>query len=217
MKLSLVIQALVTTLIAGSGVLEAAEVTGPETNAPVAPDGWLQLPSHEVVLDVRHKYFEFGARQDSCEFVAAVINTLLQANYTVYFSDDFIKQEINYYREYLNQELPVELSKGILNRLEKSRASGVLDWDCFKGDFIRGVQNATKQRHLPWMAPPLNTKAIKFAGASPENLACLHLTLKWTSRNYALRNTPGGRGACRAKPSLCRGKVRLGLLKPSCS
>jgi hypothetical protein len=182
MKPTLVIWAIVITFIAGS-VLEAAEVGSQEANAPVAPDGWLQLPSHEVVLDVRHKRFELGARQDACEFVATLINFLAEANYTIDLSDDFIRQEINYYREYQNQEVPIELSKGLLDCLEQSRASGVLDWNCFKGDFSRGVQNSTRQRHLPWMAPPLRPNAITLARPNATNSACLSLTLEWTSRD----------------------------------
>jgi hypothetical protein len=182
MKLTVAIQALVITFIAGSGVLEAADVTSPETNAPVALDGWLQLPSHEVVLDVRHKSFEFGTRQDACEFLATLINLLTEANYKVRLSDNFIRQEINYYREYQTQEVPIELSKGILNCLEQSRASGVLNWDCFKGDFIRGVQNYIKQRHLPWTAPPLKPDALTLAGPDT-NSPCLSLTLEWTGLN----------------------------------
>jgi len=181
MKLTLPVSLLVLTLIAGS-VLEAAEVS-PETNAPVAPDGWLQLPSREVVLDVRHKWFEFGTREDACEFVATLINLLTEANYTVRLSDDFVRQEINYYREYQNQEVPVELSKGLMNCLEQSRASGVLDWECFKGDFSRDVQNYVKQRHLPWMAPPLKPNMLALAKPGDTNSACLSLTLEWTGRD----------------------------------
>jgi hypothetical protein len=182
MKRTLLIQAFLITLVAGVGIVKGAEVSSPETNAPVAPDGWLQVPSHEVVLDVRHKWFEFTARQDACEFLATLINFLAQANYTVRLSDDFIRQEIDYYREYQNQEVPVELSKGLLDCLERSRASGVLDWDCFKGDFSRDVQNSTRQRHLPWMAPPLKPVALTLARPDT-NLACLSLTLEWAGRD----------------------------------
>jgi len=170
-------------LMAGAGGLEAAEGASPETNLPAVPEGWLQVPSHEVILDVRHKWFEFSARQDACEFLATLINLLALANYTVRLSDDFVRQEINYYREYQNQEVPIELSKGLLDCLERSRVSGVLDWDCFKGDFSRGVQNATKQRHLPWMAPPLKPNALTLARPDNTNLACLSLTLEWTGRD----------------------------------
>jgi hypothetical protein len=183
MKLTLVRLALLLTFIAVAGALHAADVSSLETNSPSIPDGWLQSPSHELVLDVRHKWFEFGARQDACEFLATLINLLAQANYTVHLSDDFIQQEINYYREYLNQEVPVELSKGLLGCLEQSRAAGVLDWDCFKGDFSRGVQNSTKQRHLPWMAPPFKPNAITLARPNDTNYARLSLTLEWTGRD----------------------------------
>lgn len=183
MKLTLLIQLLVLTLIAGGDIVKAAEVRSLETNALVASDGWLQSPSHEVVLDVRHKWFEFGTRQDACEFVATLINLLTEANYTVRLSDDFVRQEINYYREYQSQEVPIELSKGILNCLEQSRASGVLDWDCFKGDFSRDVQSYVKQRHLPWMAPPLKPNTLTLAKPGDTNSACLSLTLQWVGRD----------------------------------
>jgi hypothetical protein len=182
MKLTIVRLALALMFITAAGALEGAEAASPGTNSPVS-DGWLQLPSHEVVLDVRHKWFEFGARQDACEFLATLITFLTQANYTVRLSDDFIRQEIDYYREYQKQEVPVELSKGLLNCLEQSRASGVLDWDCFKGDFSRGLQNSTRQRHLLWIAPPLKPSALALARPDNTNLACLSLTLEWAGRD----------------------------------
>jgi hypothetical protein len=183
MKLTLVRLALALMFITAAGILEGAEATSPDTNSPAVSDGWLQLPSHEVVLDVRYKWFEFSARQDACEFLATLINFLAQANYTVRLSDDFIRQEIDYYREYQKQEVPVELSKGLLDCLERSRASGVLDWDCFKGDFSRGLQNSTRQRHLPWIAPPLKLDSLTLARPDNTNLACLSLTLEWAGRD----------------------------------
>jgi hypothetical protein len=67
--------------------------------------------------------------------------------------------------------------------LEQARTSGVLDWDCFKGDFSRDIQNYIRQRHLPWMAPPLNPNAITLARPNDTNLPRLSLTLEWTGRD----------------------------------
>jgi hypothetical protein len=139
-------------LIVCSGTSAASEGTNPATNVTVLPEGWLQLPTRELVLDLRHESLEPGSRRDASEFVAAVLNVLLGANYTVRLSDDFIRGELEYYRG--NQEVPVEMGRGILNCLERARASGVLDWDCFKGDFSRNGGPTAAERHLPWMAPP---------------------------------------------------------------
>jgi len=166
------------------------------TNATAVPDGWMQLPSRELVLDVRHEPLDYSARQDAVEFVAAVLNVLLGANYTVRLSDKFVQSEIKYYRENLNQEKPPEISKAVLSCLEKARASGVLDWECFKGDFARTWEPKAVERHLPWLAPPIKARAVMFAGTNVANFACLRLSLKWTGRDYGggVQHTrrPGG-------------------------
>jgi hypothetical protein len=153
------------------------------------------LPSRQVVLDLRHELLEYGARQDAGEFLAAILNVLLGANYTVRFSDEFIQNEINYYRANQSRETPVGMSGVILSCLEQARASGRLDWDCFKWDFGQG-STLTAARHFPWMAPPIKAQAVQLAGGEVTNLACLHLSLKWTGRGYGgavqYARRPGG-------------------------
>jgi hypothetical protein len=165
------------------GAAEAIDASSAAANSPAIPDGWLQLPSRELVLDIRHKSFESGARRDSCEFLAGIINMLVAANYTVRLSDDFVQDEIKYYRDNLDKGRPDEISKGILTCLEQARASGVLNWDCFKTDSKQGGKSITVERHLPWVAPPFKANAIGLAGADGTNLACLHLSLEWTGLN----------------------------------
>lgn len=166
------------------------------TNVVEVPDGWLQLPARELVLDVRQDPLEYGVRRDSGEFISSVLNVLLRANYAVRLSDEYIQGEIQFYRANLSQELPVEMGKAILSCLEKARDSGVLDWDCFKGDFSRQVDQSVAARHLPWMAPPFKARAVSLAGPNGTNLACLRLSLKWTGRGYGggVQHTrrPGG-------------------------
>ncbi|HYG35273.1 MAG TPA: hypothetical protein VEC99_10840 [Clostridia bacterium] len=160
------------------------------------PEGWLQVPSREVVLDLRHESLEFGGRQDAGEFLAAVLNVLLGANYTVYLSDGFIRDEINYYRSHLSRERPAELSATVLKCLEQVHASGQLDWDSFQRDLGQAVDSATVGRHLPWLSPPFKANALRVAGAGSTNLPCLHLSLKWASRDYGggvqYSRRPGG-------------------------
>src|SRR5579859_1029094 len=139
---------------------EASDATSAASNATALQQACLQLPSRELILDVRHESLEYGTRRDAGEFLAAVLNVLLTANYTVRLSDDFMQSEVNYYRANLSREVPVEMSRGILSCLESSRASGVLDWNCFEGDFNRSAEPMNIERHLPWSAPPFKAKAI---------------------------------------------------------
>jgi hypothetical protein len=104
----------------------------PGTNGTAVLEGWLQLPSRELVLDLRHESLEYGARRNAGEFLDAVLNVLLEANYHVLLSDEFILDEIKYYRTNLTREAPIQMSAAILACLEKAHASGVLDWDGFK-------------------------------------------------------------------------------------
>jgi hypothetical protein len=170
--------------------------TNPGTNVTAVPEAWLRLPSRELVLDMQHESLEYGARRDASEFLASVLNVLLGANYAVRLSDDYIQGEIKYYRENLNREMPLEMSKAILSCLEKARSSGVLDWECFKGDFTRTSGPTAAERHLPWMAPPFKAKSVGLAGTEGTNLTCLRILLKWTGRSYggAVQHTrrPGG-------------------------
>jgi hypothetical protein len=182
-----------TMILVGMAILLPAVVRGgsdptpagtqPGTNATAIPQGWLQLPSRELILNVRHQSLEYGARPDAGEFLVAVLNVLLQANYTVRLSDDFMLDEINYYRANLSREAPAELSEGILACLEKARASGVLDWKSFQQ--ISSTDMIASRRHLPWMSPPFKAKAIRLGGADATNFACLHLSLKWAGRAYS--------------------------------
>jgi hypothetical protein len=200
MKLTTLLRlALLLPAIGRSGKSEATEGTSPATNAivsRVAPEAWLHLPSRELVLDVQHETLEYGARLDASEFLASVLNVLLAANYKVRLSDEFIQGEIRYYRENLSQEAPVEMSRAILSCLERARASGALEWDCFKGDFNRTAEPTVAERHLPWLAPPFKANLVSLAGAGGTNLSCLHLSLKWTGRSYggAVQHSrrPGG-------------------------
>jgi len=166
------------------GTNQASEVTSPATNAVAVPESWLQLPSRELVLDLQHESLEYGARRDAGEFLATLLNVLLGANYKVRLSDEFIQGEIKYYRENQSQEMPVEMSRALLSCLERARASGVLDWDCFKGDFNRTAGPTSAERHLPWLAPPFKAKLVSLAGAAGTNLACLRLSLKWSGHSY---------------------------------
>jgi hypothetical protein len=185
MKLTtLLALALLLPAIVGSATSEATEGIGPATNATTVPEGWLQLPTRELVLDVQQESLQYGGRLNASEFLAAVLNVLLQANYKVRLSDEFMQGEIKYYQDNLTQEAPVEMSRAILSCLEKARSSGLLDWDCFNGDFNRTAGPTAAERHLPWLAPPFKAKLIGLAGAERTNLACLHLSLKWTGRNY---------------------------------
>ena len=154
------------------------------TRATAVPEGWLQLPSRDLVLDVQHEFLEYGARRDSGEFFAAVLNVLLAANYNVQLSEEFLQGEIKYYKSNLSVETPVEMSGAILACLQHSRDSGLLDWDCFKQNIARPVEMATTERHLPWMAPPFKAKAVSLARAEGTNVACLHLSLRWAGRAY---------------------------------
>lgn len=164
------------------------------TNATAVPEGWVQLPSRELVLDLRHESLEYGARRDAGEFLLAVLNVLLEANYHVRLSDEFILDEIKYYRTNLTREAPIQMSGAILACLEKARASGVLDWDSFKQ--IPRSEMAATERHLPWMGPPVKARAITLGGADSTNFACLHLSLKWAGRSYGgavqFSRRPGG-------------------------
>jgi hypothetical protein len=167
------------------GVVEAREEEPLLTDNLAVPEGWLQSPpSRELVLDVRQEGLEYGARRDACEFLTTLINKLLGAGYTIHLSDDFIQREIKYYRENLNREKPVEMSKAILGCLEEARTSGALDWDCFKRNFSQSTQMTSpeRERHLPWLGPPSKTKLLYIAGAT--NLPTLHLWLDWTGRSY---------------------------------
>jgi hypothetical protein len=166
------------------GASEPNGGTGPTTNGMAVLEGWLQLSARELVLDLRHESLAYGARQGAGEFLAALLNLLLGADYTVRLSDEFIHDEIAYYRANLSREVPVEMSGAILSCLEKARASGVLDWDCFKSAFSHSTTLTTAGRHLPWLAPPLKAKAVRLAGADGTNLTCLRLSLKWTGRTY---------------------------------
>jgi hypothetical protein len=195
MKLTALIGlALLLPAIGRTSTSEVNQVTSPATNTIAVPEAWLQLPSRELVLDLQHDSLEYGARLDASEFLAAVLNVLLAANYTVRLSDDFIQGEIRYYRENLSREVPVEMSRAILGCLERARVSGMLDWDCFKGDFR--TEPTAAERHLPWLAPPFKAKLVSLAGADGTNLACLRLLLKWTGRSYggAVQHSrrPGG-------------------------
>lgn len=163
---------------------ETTNVTPPLTNALALPQGWLLTPSRELVLDVQQIGLEYGARQDASEFVAGVLSVLLGANYNVQLSDEMLQGEINYYRANLTREVPVEMSGAILSCLEHARAAGVIDWDCFKERFKHTTELTGAERHLPWMAPPLKARAISLAGAASTNRVRLHLSLKWTGRNY---------------------------------
>jgi hypothetical protein len=167
-----------------AGIDETAEAPRPATNVMAVPAGWLRLPSQDLVLDLHQDSLEYGARQDAGEFLASVLNLLLRANYTVRLSDRFIQDEITYYRANQSRELPVEMSAAILSCLERARASGVLDWDCFKWDFSQSSTLTAVGRNLPWMAPPITANAVSLAGTHDTNLACLHLSLKWTGQNY---------------------------------
>jgi hypothetical protein len=88
------------------------------------------------------------------------------------------------------------MGKAMLSCLEKARDSGVLDWDCFKGEFSRQTEQSAAARHLPWMVPPFKARFISLTGPDATNLACLRLSLKWTGRTYggAVQHTrrPGG-------------------------
>jgi len=178
------------------GQATTVATTGTPTNAAAVSDGWLQVPGRELVLDVQQDSLEYGARRDAGEFIAAVLEVLLGANYTVRLGDQYIQEEIDYYRENLNLETPVEMGKSVLSCLEKARASGILDWECFKGDFMRHAEPTAAQWHLPWMAPPYKATAVSLAGPASTNLACLHLSLKWNGLSYggAVQHTrrPGG-------------------------
>jgi hypothetical protein len=124
----------------------------------------------------------------------AVLNVLLEANYHVLLSDEFILDEIKYYRTNLTREAPVQMSAAILACLEKAHASGVLDWDGFKQ--IPSAEIMATERHLPWMGPPFKARAISLCGAEASNFACLHLSLKWVGRSYGgavqFSRRPGG-------------------------
>ena len=188
--------ALLLPQMACCGSSDSPEGTSSMTNATRVPEAWLVLPSREVVLDLQHESLEYGARRDASEFLASVLNVLLGANYTVRFSDRFIEGEIKYYRDNLSQEAPTEMSKAILTCLERARASGQLDWNCFKGDFSRSAGPTAAERHLPWLAPPFKANLLSLAGAAGTNLPRLHLSLKWAGRGYAggVQHTrrPGG-------------------------
>ncbi len=73
------------------------------------------------------------------------------------------------------------MSKAILECLEKTRDTGLLNWDNFKQISRKGTEMVDAQRHLPWMAVPVKAKAITLAGT---NAACPRLQLKllWSSR-----------------------------------
>ena len=174
--------ALLLEFVAAAGILGAAEFTSPDTNPSAVPVGWLQAPSREIILDFQQKSFEPGARRDSCEFLSAVVNSFLSANYTIRLSDDFIQSEIAYYRQNCNQdkEQSTQLSKGILACLESARISHTLDWDCFKQEFSRGVDPTSAAQHLPWIGPPSKARLISLAALNDTNDLCLHLSLEWT-------------------------------------
>ncbi len=186
--------ALLLPAMVRGGTGETTAGPKPGTNGTAVPEGWLQLPSRELVLDLRHESLEYGARRDAGEFLDAVLNVLLEANYHVLLSDEFILDEIKYYRTNLTREAPIQMSDAILACLEKARASGVLDWDSFK-QIPRPGMVAT-ERHLPWMGPPFKARAISLGGAEATNFACLHLSLKWAGRSYGgavqFSRRPGG-------------------------
>jgi hypothetical protein len=182
MKTTLIGLALLLPLISRSANGEATGATNQPPTSVAVTDGWLQLPSRELVLDVQHGYLEYGTRRDAGEFTAAVLNVLLAANYSIRLSDEFIQGEIDYYRAHLNQEVPLETSGAILSCLESARTSRALDWNCFK----RGTnaEPTGAERHLPWLSPPYKAKAISLTGNDTTNLAYLHLFLKWNGRIY---------------------------------
>ncbi|HTL58760.1 MAG TPA: hypothetical protein VL361_23940 [Candidatus Limnocylindrales bacterium] len=185
MKMMLVFGlALLLPSVVRSSTTDDADASRPTTNLLVVPEGWLQLPSHELVLDIQQEFLEYDARQNAGEFLAAILNVLLGVNYAVRLSDEFLQGEIKYYRANLTREVPVEMSSSILTCLERARDSGVLDWDCFKQGFTRSAEMKTTERHLPWMAPPFRAKAVTLARVNGTNLACLHLSLKWAGRAY---------------------------------
>jgi hypothetical protein len=187
---------LLLPMFARGGGAESNQGAGSVTNVLAVPDGWLQLPSHELVLDLEHESLDYGSRLNASEFLGSLLEVLLKANYKVRLSDAFIQREIKYYRENLSHETPTEMSRAILNCLETARASGTLDWNCFQGELNRSAGPLAAQRHLPWMAPPFKAKLVSLAGGDCANLACLYLKLHWTGRGYggAVQHTrrPGG-------------------------
>ena len=88
--------ALLLPAMVRGGTGETTAGPKPGTNGTAVPEGWLQLPSRELVLDLRHESLEYGARRDAGEFLDAVLNVLLEANYHVLLSDEFILDEIKY-------------------------------------------------------------------------------------------------------------------------
>jgi hypothetical protein len=176
------------------GTGKASETANGSTTIPTFQDVCAQLPTRELILDLEQESLRYGARLDASEFLASVLNVLLKANYRVRLSEQFIESEIKYYRE--NLEMPNGTSGAILTCLEKARGSGTLDWDCFKGEFIRGAEPTMVERHLPWLEPPVKANAVTLAGPNATNFACLRLSLQWVGRNYggAVQHTrrPGG-------------------------
>ncbi len=92
---------LVLPVLVHSQIDDAALAFPGASNSIPVPQGWLQSPSRALVLDIRHQFLEPSARRDAGEFVMTVLNLLVNANYNVGLSDDYILDEIKYYRSNL--------------------------------------------------------------------------------------------------------------------
>jgi hypothetical protein len=152
-----------------------------DTNSAAVPKGWLRLPARELVLDFRQGPLDSGARREAGEVLNSILKVLVEAQYKVRLSPGFISDEIDYYRLNLNRE-GSEMARGVLACLEQARATGVLDWDAFKSIPIPSTNRMATACHLPWMAPPLNSKSVTLAGVNDTNLPCLHFSLGWVGR-----------------------------------
>ena len=153
-----------------------------ESNDDVLKKDWLYLPERALVFDVRYGGLTVHCRPEAGELAQGFVRQLLRAGYTIHFSRDYVRRELEYFEAHQEDEPKLATARGLASALRETLKQGYFDWTAIRQIHLDAPDSEAVTRGLPWLFLHSKTDRLVLAAEDESTLPRLEFFAEWEGR-----------------------------------